>query len=129
MWLTGGVLFGVLAAVHKGTIIDRGIVGLDADRLRVPDVLHRALPVQVRRHQVGDGAVPRVHTIAEGGARAWLLGLFLPGLTLALLFMAGYVRMTRAFVLESMSEDYIRTAKAKGLSRARCCSSTACEPR
>ena len=42
-------------------------------------------------------------------------GLLLPGLTLALFFMAGYVRMTRAFVLESMSEDYVRTAQAKGL--------------
>ena len=32
--------------------------------------------------------------------------------------MAGYVRMTRAFVLETMTEDYIRTARAKGLSGA-----------
>ena len=39
----------------------------------------------------------------------------LPGFTLALVYMAGYVRMTRAFVLESMSEDYIRTAKSKGV--------------
>ena len=46
---------------------------------------------------------------------AWLTGLLLPGLTLALFYMAGYVRMTRAFVLESMGEDYLRTAKAKGL--------------
>ena len=42
-----------------------------------------------------------------------------PALTLALFFMAGYVRMTRAFVLESMSEDYVRTARAKGLAAAR----------
>ena len=50
---------------------------------------------------------------------AWLQGLFLPGLTLALFYMAGYVRMTRAFVLESMGEDYLRTAKAKGLAPRR----------
>ncbi len=42
-------------------------------------------------------------------------GLFLPALTLALVYIAGYVRITRAFVLESMGEDYLRTAKAKGL--------------
>ena len=41
----------------------------------------------------------------------------LPAITLALVYMAGYVRMTRAFVLESMTEDYIRTARAKGLRR------------
>ena len=46
----------------------------------------------------------------------WLPGpASCPALTLALLYMAGYVRMTRAFVLESMSEDYVRTARAKGL--------------
>ena len=39
----------------------------------------------------------------------------LPAITLALFYMAAYVRITRAFVLESMTEDYIRTARAKGL--------------
>jgi peptide/nickel transport system permease protein len=43
--------------------------------------------------------------------------LFLPAITLALVYMAGYIRMTRAFVLETMTEDYIRTARAKGLTR------------
>ncbi len=38
-----------------------------------------------------------------------------PALTLALLYLAGYVRITRSYVLESLSEDYIRTARAKGL--------------
>ena len=71
----------------------------------------------------------RTSPIADGGVGTWLAGLLLPGLTLALFFMAGYVRMTRAFVLESMGEDYLRTAKAKGLCRARCWSSTACGPR
>ena len=46
---------------------------------------------------------------------AWISGLMLPAFTLSLVYMAGYVRMTRAFVLESMGEDYLRTAKAKGL--------------
>ena len=58
---------------------------------------------------------PQYVSIAEGGVGQWLLNLLLPAVTLALLYLAGYVRMTRAFVLESLSEDYIRTAKAKGL--------------
>ena len=58
---------------------------------------------------------PQYVSIAEGGVGPWFLSLLLPAITLALFFMAGYVRMTRAFVLESLSEDYIRTAKAKGL--------------
>jgi peptide/nickel transport system permease protein len=58
---------------------------------------------------------PQYQTLAEGGLGGWLSNLMLPAVTLALLYLAGYVRITRAFVLESMSEDYIRTAKAKGL--------------
>ncbi len=53
--------------------------------------------------------------MSEGGVGPWLANLLIPAFTLALVFTAGYVRMTRAFVLESMNEDYIRTAKAKGL--------------
>ncbi len=49
----------------------------------------------------------------------WLQGLFLPALTLALFFIAGYIRLTRAFVLEVQGEDYLRTAQAKGLTSGR----------
>jgi len=59
---------------------------------------------------------PRYVSIADGGVLNWLISLTLPALTLALFYMAAYVRITRAFVLESLSEDYIRTARAKGLS-------------
>ena len=117
MWVIGGVLFGVIAAVRKGTIIDRGIVGVLPHPLRLPRVLHRSLPAQVRGDQVGDGRrCPSYTPIAEGGVGAVAArACSCPALTLALLYMAGYVRMTRAFVLESMSEDYVRTARAKGL--------------
>ena len=63
--------------------------------------------------------IPEYVSIADGGVGPWLQGLLLPSLTLALFFMAGYVRMTRAFVLESLGEDYLRTAKAKGLAPRR----------
>ena len=58
---------------------------------------------------------PAYIAIADGGVYEWFVNLIMPAATLALVFMAGYVRMTRAFVLESMGEDYIRTARAKGL--------------
>ena len=63
--------------------------------------------------------IPEYVSIADGGVGVWLAGLLLPSLTLALFLMAGYVRMTRAFVLESMGEDYLRTANAKGLAPRR----------
>jgi peptide/nickel transport system permease protein len=45
----------------------------------------------------------------------WAVGLILPWITLAAVYAASYVRLTRAYMLETMSEDYIRTARAKGV--------------
>lgn len=115
MWLVAGVLFGVLAAVFKGSFLDRGIVAftliayafptffIGVFFLKFPVVKWQLLPY------------PGYTSIEDGGVWGWFSNLLLPAFTLALVFMAGYVRMTRAFVLESMGEDYIRTARAKGL--------------
>uniref|UniRef100_A0AAU2VN57 ABC transporter permease n=1 Tax=Streptomyces sp. NBC_00008 TaxID=2903610 RepID=A0AAU2VN57_9ACTN len=48
---------------------------------------------------------------------AWFSGLLLPWLVLSVIFTANYTRMSRSQLVESMSEDYVRTARAKGLSR------------
>ena len=64
----------------------------------------------------GSSRLPAYTPITEN-PWLWVTGLILPAITLALVYMAGYIRMTRAFVLETMTEDYIRTARAKGLTR------------
>jgi peptide/nickel transport system permease protein len=115
LWLSGGVIFGVIAAVRKGTIIDRGIVALSLVFYAFPAFFIGLFLLKFVAIKWQWVAIPEYTAIADGGVGLWLQGLFLPGLTLALLYMAGYVRMTRAFVLESMSEDYVRTARAKGL--------------
>jgi len=114
MWITFGILLGVTAAVFKGSYLDRGLVGLTLMIYALPVFFvggfllkYVALKWQVVRY-------PAYVPLADGPWN-WFMGLLLPAITLALFYMAGYVRMTRAFVLESMSEDYIRTAKAKGL--------------
>jgi peptide/nickel transport system permease protein len=115
MWMVGGVLFGVIAALRRGSIIDRGIVGVALIFYAFPTFFIGLLLYKFVAIKWQWVPLPVYTPIAEGGLGTWLQGLFLPGLTLALFFMAGYVRMTRAFVLESMSEDYVRTARAKGL--------------
>jgi peptide/nickel transport system permease protein len=119
MWLLGGVIFGVIAAVRKGSIIDRGIVALALVFYAFPAFFIGIFLLKFLAIKWQFVPIPEYVPIAEGGLGTWLQGLFLPGLTLALLYMAGYVRMTRAFVLESMSEDYVRTARAKGLKSRR----------
>jgi peptide/nickel transport system permease protein len=115
MWVLGGVLFGILAAMTKGSYLDRGLVGLTLIAYAFPSFfIGKFLITYVAiKWQLVD--YPVYKTIAEGGFFGWLTALFLPALTLALLYLAGYVRITRSYVLESLSEDYIRTAKAKGV--------------
>jgi len=55
---------------------------------------------------------------AEGGPLEWFRHMILPWCTFALLFSALYVRMIRANVMETMNEDYVRTARAKGASES-----------
>ena len=115
LWIVFGVLFGVIAAVFRGRLLDRGLVALTLVIYSMPVffVGNFLLKYVALKWQLVP--YPTYLPIAEGGVWGWLSGLILPALTLALLYMAAYVRITRAFVLESMSEDYIRTARAKGL--------------
>lgn len=115
MWVIGGVGFGVIAALSKGTFIDRGVVGLSLVFYAFPTFWIGLFLIEYPAIKWGWLTVPSYTPIAQGGITGWAGSLVLPGLTLALFYMAAYVRMTRAFVLESMSEDYLRTAKAKGL--------------
>lgn len=115
MWLAGGVSLGILAAVTKGSIVDRGIVGLTLIAYAFPSFFIGVFMLKYVAIKWELVPLPRYTSIEDGGLLTWLSNLLLPGFVLALLFIAGYVRMTRAFVLESMSEDYIRTATAKGL--------------
>lgn len=119
MWMVGGVVFGVSAALKKGTIIDRGIVGLSLVFFAFPTFFVGLFLYKFVAIKWQIVPIPAYSSIADGGVFTWLNGLLLPSLTLALFYMAGYVRMTRAFVLESMGEDYLRTAKAKGLAPRR----------
>lgn len=117
MWLIMGVLFGILAAIYKGSFIDRGIVGLTLVAYAFPTFFIGVFVLKYTVVKWGWFPYPSYTAIADGGAWAWFSNLLLPAFTLALVFMASYVRMTRAFVLESMGEDYIRTARAKGLTQ------------
>jgi peptide/nickel transport system permease protein len=114
-WIAGGVLLGVIAALRRGTLIDRGLVGLSLVLYAFPTFFVGLLLYKFVAIQWGWVEVPRYTTIEEGGIGGWFSSLLLPAITLAVFFMAAYVRMTRAYVLESLSEDYVRTARAKGL--------------
>lgn len=114
LWIVIGVGAGVIAALRKGTIVDRGIVGTALVFYAFPTFFTGLFLYQYIALTWRLVPVP-AFTPLTTNPLLWLQGLFLPCLTLALFYIAGYVRLTRAFVLESLSEDYLRTARAKGL--------------
>ncbi|MGZ4452571.1 MAG: ABC transporter permease [Nocardioides sp.] len=115
LWIVAGVLLGIVAALTQGSIIDRGIVGFSLLFYAFPTFFIGLFLLKFVAIKWQLIQLPSYTPIADGGVIAWLTNLFLPGLTLALVYLAGYIRITRAFVLESMTEDYVRTARAKGL--------------
>ncbi|MFM6851908.1 MAG: ABC transporter permease [Terrabacter sp.] len=119
LWMVLGISGGVIAALYKGRWVDRALVGSALVVYSFPTFfigLSLYIFVAIKWQLT---PIPVYTPISEGGFGPWLYGLFLPSLTLALIYIAGYIRLTRAFVLESMGEDYIRTARAKGLTQRR----------
>jgi len=116
LWIVGGVLLGITAALFKGKLLDRAIVGLSLVAFAFPTFFIGLLFLKFVAIKWGLVEVPSYTPITEN-PWAWATGMILPAITLALVYMAGYIRMTRAFVLETLTEDYIRTARAKGLTK------------
>lgn len=115
MWMVVGLTAGVVAALRKGTLLDRGIVGTALVFYAFPTFFIGLFVYNYFALVWKLVPLPTYTPFSESPA-LWLQGLFLPALTLALVYIASYARLSRAFVLESLSEDYLRTAKAKGLS-------------
>jgi len=108
------VPLGTLAAWRAGTWIDRLVMLFAVLAFSVPVFLVGYLLIYSFAVQLGWFPVQGYARIADG-VGPWLQSLALPCLNLALLYIALITRMTRATVLEVLQEDYIRTARAKGL--------------
>ena len=108
------VPLGTLAAYRAGSWIDRGVMLFAVLAFSVPVFLIGYLLVYTFAIQLPWFPVQGYSRFADG-AGAWLRSLVLPCVNLALVYIALVTRMTRATVLEVLHEDYIRTARAKGL--------------
>ncbi|MEU2926623.1 ABC transporter permease [Streptomyces sp. NPDC048304] len=114
IWLIFGVTTGVISALRKGKPVDRismfiALAGVSLPIFFTGQVINALF---VYQWPVWDSTdyVPFTQNPAD-----WAWHLLLPWISLAFLFSATYARLTRAGMLETMSEDYIRTARAKGL--------------
>lgn len=118
LWLTVGVSIGVLSAVRRRTIVDRVAMGFALFGISAPVFWLGLMALYIFWRQLGvTGGTG--YTALSDGIGAWFSHLILPWCALALLYAAFYARVTRNNLLETLGEDYIRTARAKGLSERR----------
>ena len=105
---------GTLAAHRAGSWVDRLVMLFAVLAFSVPVFLIGYLLIYTFSIQLQLLPVQGYVRLSEG-VGPWLRNLLLPCVNLALVYMALLTRMTRATVLEVLQEDYIRTARAKGL--------------
>jgi peptide/nickel transport system permease protein len=112
------VPLGVLAAARRGGWLDRFIMGASVLGFSVPVFVAGYLMIWLFSMQLGWLPSQGYSRIADG-VGPWLRNLVLPCVTLAVTYAALIARVTRAAVSEALTEDYVRTARAKGISEWR----------
>ena len=123
VWLVIGVGMGVLAAAYRGTAVDPLIVLLGVIGVSMPVYWLGELVNLITQSRLHDSVFSWVPPLGYVGLREspgqWALHLLFPWLTLAALYAGIYARVVRSEVLSAMDEDYVRTARAKGLTERR----------
>jgi len=115
LWAVSGVAVGLLSALRKGSIFDRSAMAIALAGVSLPIFFTGLLSLAIFSYKLHWTAPGGAYTPFTQNPMQWAHDLLLPWVTLAFLFSAAYARLTRAGMLETMGEDYIRTARAKGL--------------
>jgi peptide/nickel transport system permease protein len=115
IWLSFGLLLGYLAAIRAGGWLDRILTGLAVAGISIPVFLLAPVLIYFLTYKLeifpNGGYVGLTEDPWE-----WLQHMILPWFTLAVLSIGFYSRVLRSNMLDAMNEDYVRTARAKGLS-------------
>jgi peptide/nickel transport system permease protein len=124
LWLSMGVFSGVISAIRPRTIMDRTLTGIALFFYSMPTFVLGLLLILVFYYDLtkhfgitifpAGGYVPLTQDPVQ-----WARYLLLPWITLAVVSAAAYTRLSRSSMLDVLGEDYIRTARAKGLRERR----------
>jgi peptide/nickel transport system permease protein len=115
LWLVFGVATGVLSALRRGSWLDRTSMTVALAGVSLPIFFTGLLSLSIFSYGLGWTAPGGANPMEATSPLDWAYRMILPWITLSFLFAAAYARLTRAGMLETMNEDYIRTARAKGL--------------
>lgn len=118
-WLALSLPIGIISALKPRSLIDRAgmvfvLIGLSAHPVWIGLILAYFVGFKLELTPITGYADFFNPSQESGGPVQWAYHMLLPWLTFAILFAALYVRLIRANVMETMNEDYVRTARAKG---------------
>jgi peptide/nickel transport system permease protein len=116
VWVLMGVSIGIVSALRRRTLADRLAMGFALFGISAPVFWLGLMALFIFWQKLGIDEVGTGYTNLQDDPIGWAQHLIMPWFVLALLYAAFYARMTRGNLIDTMGEDYIRTARAKGLS-------------
>jgi peptide/nickel transport system permease protein len=124
IWVVLSIVLGIAAALLRGTIVDPllmilALIGISMPVFWAGEVAN--LITQSRFHDtfLFSWVPPLGYTPFGQSPAGWFKGLLIPWITLSILYIGLYARVLRANIIETEGEDYVRTARAKGLTERR----------
>jgi len=124
IWILFSILTGVAAVVFKGTILDPllmivALIGISMPVFWLGEVANLITQDRLHHTFLFHWVPPLGYVPLTQDPWQWFLHLLIPWITLSILYIGFYARVLRANMLEVANEDYVRTARAKGLSNSR----------
>jgi peptide/nickel transport system permease protein len=119
LWFVAGVALGLYTAVRAGRFSDRFVTVLALIGISMPVFWLGALARNYLGYEAGLFPNGGYAEVGEEGLWQWFHHMVLPWVVLATLFIGVYSRVVRGSVLDTINDDYVRTARAKGLAERR----------
>lgn len=124
VWMLVALPIGILSALRPRSLLDRAamvfvLIGISAHPVWIGLILAYTVGYKLGLAPISGYCDVINPSTSCGGPIDWAWHMMLPWMTFAFLFSAQYVRMIRAQVMETLSEDYVRTARAKGAPESR----------
>lgn len=124
LMLAGGLATGTLAAAARGTILDRalmaaGLIGVSLPVFWVAEIANLITQDRLHSSWMFAWVPPLGYQPLSRDPASWFLALVIPWVTLAILYIGLYGRVLRTALIEIYQQDFIRTARAKGISETR----------
>ena len=124
IWVVTAIAMGVAAAVLRGTILDPllmiiALIGISMPVFWLGEVVNLITQSRLHHSFLFSWVPPLGYTPLTQSPVLWFKGLVFPWITLSVLYIGFYARVLRANLLEIQNEDFVRTARAKGLTEGR----------